>query len=368
MKKILYICGINWRWIFQRPQILALELEKYFDITVLYPQKIIRLWRGQKYTRTAKQSKVFIEFPFQNKIYLLKKISQLFLKKEFRKSKNYDIIWFGYPQNFSLLPKDYNGIVIYDCMDNHYSMIDGAKQKQQLLKNEVALFQRADIIFVSSFALREYVAKYVERQKIYLIRNGLLDSKVYPVNSVVSKSIYKIGYVGTIEQWLDYESLISSLEEFQDVEYHLVGPNMVCTRNVKGIIYDGVIEHQLLFSHIKGFDCLIMPFKVTETIKAVDPVKLYEYISWGKCIISVFYPEIERFQEFVYFYNTPDDYIDVLKELKIKGFPPKYNEIQQREFLSANLWKKRAKQIYSIIQGATKEIAYESNECIRNQT
>ena len=36
MKKMLYMMHIDWDWIFQRPQILAMELSKYFDVTVQY--------------------------------------------------------------------------------------------------------------------------------------------------------------------------------------------------------------------------------------------------------------------------------------------------------------------------------------------
>ena len=39
-KKMLYIMGIDWNWICQRPQILAEYLSKDYDITVAYPVKV----------------------------------------------------------------------------------------------------------------------------------------------------------------------------------------------------------------------------------------------------------------------------------------------------------------------------------------
>ena len=38
--KIMYLTHVNWFWIFQRPQILALFLEKDFDVTV-YSKKVL---------------------------------------------------------------------------------------------------------------------------------------------------------------------------------------------------------------------------------------------------------------------------------------------------------------------------------------
>ena len=48
------------------------------------------------------------------------------------------------------------------------------------------------------------------------------------------------------------------------------------------IHWKGVIEHNKLWENVKEMDALIMPFKVNDIIRDVDPVKLYEYISMGK--------------------------------------------------------------------------------------
>lgn len=354
MKQILYISGINWNWIFQRPQILALELEKYYDVTVLYPKKIIKFWKGQKHTKKVKHSRIVIEFPLQDKIKPLKYISRFFFGKKLRKAKQYDAVWFGYPKGFSMLPEDYTGTVIYDCMDNHSSMTHVTEKKKELQRDEIALFRRADYVFVSSLVLKEYAVRYADEQKVHLVRNGILDTTVYPVKNAFQKKVYKLGYVGTIESWFDYEPLVYSLEQNEDIEYHLIGPCAAHMQNMDRLFYDGVIEHGDLYPYIEDYDCMIMPFQVTETIKAVDPVKLYEYIGWGKCIISVYYPEIERFREFVYFYSTPSEYSGLLTELKHKGFPPKYDEKRQKEFLHDNTWDIRGKQIYSVLQGSDK--------------
>ena len=42
---------------------------------------------------------------------------------------------------------------------------------------------------------------------------------------------------------------------------------------------------------------MIMPFKLNELVKSVDPVKLYEYINYNKPIISIFYQEIKRYSQ-----------------------------------------------------------------------
>lgn len=106
-------------------------------------------------------------------------------------------------------------------------------------------------------------------------------------------------------------------------------------------------NYQLLHQYIIAKSILIMPFVLDDVVLYVDPVKLYEYIAWGKCIICSYYPEIEHFSDFVYFYQNEDEYIQLINEMCEKGFPAKYCKRQQEEFLKQNTWDSR---MYTINQ------------------
>ena len=41
MKKILYLMGIDWYWIKQRPQIIAEMLDRDYDVTVAYYKEVV---------------------------------------------------------------------------------------------------------------------------------------------------------------------------------------------------------------------------------------------------------------------------------------------------------------------------------------
>lgn len=353
MKNMLYVCGINWRWIFQRPQILALQLQEQYNVTVMYPKKIIKFWKDQKESPNPKCSKPILQFPLQNKVKFLKLLSQIGYYRAFRKVFEYDIVWFGYPTYFKYLPQDYSGKVIYDCMDWHSTMIQDKQQQAEIVNLEKQLCDRADIIIVSSNKLKEHITELLDEKskpnKVFLVRNGISNPKCYGVEKAKIRQKNKLCYVGTIEKWLDFRILEKSVSEIDNIEYHLLGPCMTDIPSSKKICYDGVVEHNHLYKAIEKFDCLIMPFKLNDTIEAVDPVKLYEYISWGKCIISIYYTEIERFKEYVYFYRDESEYVELIQKLIKKGFPPKYNERQQQEFIKSNTWKNRSDEIQAIL-------------------
>lgn len=223
-------------------------------------------------------------------------------------------------------------------MDNHVALaLEKFKEEYRRVENK--FIERADLIFVSSLKLAELVNK---PEKTVLIRNGYKEGYVFDVAEPKQKDSYKIGYFGTVAEWFDFPLLEKNLENGANVEYHIIGPGGDASAHPK-MIFEGSVEHAKLYDYVKDYDALIMPFQINELILAVDPVKLYEYISFGKCVISVYYPEIERFEPYVYFYRNQEEYDALIKELEAKGFPPKYTEEQKALFLKENSWEYRYK-------------------------
>ena len=151
-----------------------------------------------------------------------------------------------------------------------------------------------------------------------------------------------IGYFGTIAEWIDFNSLIRCLDEIEEINFFFWGPiSIPRAPQHSRLFYEGIVEHHQLWDKARGMECLIMPFKINNIVKDVDPVKLYEYISMGKIIIAPFYKEIERFEPYVHFYHCEDELLDLLKQLQQHKLKCKYTEIQQISFLEDNTWDNR---------------------------
>lgn len=345
--KILYLVHVPWHWIFQRPQILALQLEKDFDCTVVCRRVLFRKITAQH--DAMPQKAVWANLiPGSGKSSLIKKIDRWIYKRVVEKHIDCDAIWVCHPEVSLAIPEEYAGKIIYDCMDHHVAMVPEA-ERQELYEVEQRLIKRADLVLVSSKKLYEVVPNV---QAAKLVRNGYRKSTVLPVKEPMTKATYTLGYFGTISAWFDLQTIWESIEKNSNIQYHLLGPienginlHPVMTDSTdiirKAIIYDGVIEHGQLGAHVADYDALVMPFVVNDITAAVDPVKLYEYIAFGKCIISIWYPEIDRFEPYVYFYRTKEEYIELLESLSKQGFPAKYNTTQQKEFLQENSWEQR---------------------------
>lgn len=360
--------GIDWNWIYQRPQILAQKLSQDYDVTVVFPRSILQE-RNRKRDSKNLDFKVFGSedsksktssfqlsyrvlktIPFQEKIRFLGWVANLFHRRLFLDYQQYDFIYIGYPLYARYIPEDYKGCLIYDCMDNQEALYPDQKRVYRIVQQEEKLIRRCQLLFVSAQMLAEKVNQIAGYNKAVLIRNGVEIQKVCQIQKPVQKPQYRIAYIGTIAEWFDYALLRQSLKKKLPVVYELIGPiRSKDQEETTDIIYKGIIEHSKLKEIAAGYDALIMPFQCNDIVLSVDPVKLYEYISFGKCIISIYYKEIERFEEFVYFYRTQEEYQKLLETLCQKGFPPKYNAVQQQKFLEENSWKHRYKELKKIL-------------------
>jgi len=351
-KKMLYIMGIDWMWIYQRPHILAEKLSQEYELTVIFPRSILRAYLKNKYENDNRfHKRILWTIPYQEKNKVIEMLIHGIQQKIFNDYQLFDYIYIGYPLYARYIKEDYQGKLIYDCMDNHEALYSDKQRVHRIIEQEKQLLNNCDIVIVTSQVLFEKVNKIAEKQKAILIRNGAKFNSICDIKIQQIKKQYKVGYIGTIAQWFDYNVLECSLRKSIPVTYHIIGPVKTTDRKkTEGIVYEGSIEHKCLAVYISEYDCLIMPFKINEIVLSVDPVKLYEYIAFGKCIISVFYPEIERFRDFVYFYNNMEDYCQLLTRLCNEGFPTKYNEIQQRQFLHENSWDERYEKLIQVIK------------------
>ena len=349
-KKMLYIMGIEWNWIYQRPQIFAEYLQKNYDVTVVCPKQLVHP-RHQDNTPPDKLIEL-LQIPFQEKIGVIGWAADKFHRHLIGDVSKYDLIWVGYPLFGRYIPDSYEGAVIYDCMDNFEALYPDRRETavRKVCGEEIRLLKRADIIFASSEKLKDKMLGICPDKKIKVVRNGCGNAERQKPTEGKQKTGYKLGYIGTISEWFDNKIIEESVRKNGKISYEMIGPiaNHQPIQNGK-VKYCGVVEHDRLGEYVRELDCLIMPFVVNEIILYVDPVKLYEYIAWGKCIIASWYPEIERFHDFVYFYRDEREYLKLINDLAQRGFPAKYSEKEQEEFLGENTWKARANTVLDVL-------------------
>ncbi|MCB6704307.1 glycosyltransferase [Streptococcus parasanguinis] len=357
MKKILYVMNVEWNWIKQRPHFIAEGLSKNYHVEVLY-----RYWYNRKgltlnrNENSVKLSRIY-SIPFITRFAKLKAVNDWIVSRKIKKvARKFDpdIVYLTHPNQFERFDNNYKGKVIYDCMDYHTAFITENSEQQRIKELETKLIARADLILVSSEKLRSNLLKdfqeVIDDSKLKVVRNGY-NGEILEVPAEKRKGPkYIFAYVGTISHWFDFDILLKSLNEFEDIEYRLIGPvSGVTIPENDRIKYLGSVDHQDIYSNIKDADALIMPFTLNDIVEAVDPVKLYEYINFNKDILTVRYKEIERFSKFTYSYDSYDEYKKQLK-LLLQATDIKYDQDSREQFLNANNWENRVSTIEKLIE------------------
>lgn len=355
MKKIVYVMNVDWNWIKQRPHFIAEELAQDNDVTIVYRYRYDR--RGlQKRSAEGQRIRPIYVIPRGDRIDFLRKINHWIKKMSIRyqvAKRKAEVLYLTYPDQFDAVPPAFAGKVIYDCMDNHPAFVKEPAVRQTIEKQEAALIERADHVLVSSQKLGQVLLERYgdcHRSKLTLVRNGYngqeLPVEKIPVSAEEEK--YTVAYFGTISNWFNFDFLRKSLEEFPNLHYLLMGPADVEIPQVQRLSYIGTVEHANLGNAIADAKCLMMPFVVNEIIESVDPVKLYEYINFNRDILCIKYPEVERFEPYVYFYEDYPSFRSQLEQLMHTN-SVKYTALEREDFLKQNSWAERANVIRTLL-------------------
>lgn len=357
-ERILYLCHVDWGWMKQRPQHLAEHLGQYFDVTIAFNYT----WRRGSmvnHFHIGPSCIPLLRVPKRDHFPHLKGLDDFAMRISLRLLiwlVRPAYIWLTSPDLYTYLPRHVRSSIIYDCMDDAPAFPRELKRAAALARVEHELVSHAQLVFVSSERLRDTLqSRHGAQTPFHLLRNAFGGkSLALPSQSHPFRSAVQIGYCGTIASWLDWDLLLNVLDSFPGMEFHLVGAIDAGASIVPHdrIIWHGPKKHDELLAIMSQFDCLAMPFQVTPLIESVDPVKLYEYISFGRPILAVYYDEIARFAPFVHFYRSHKEALELVSRLAVGGLDRKYSEPERETFLVANSWSERASAAATLLKSS----------------
>lgn len=329
---IIYPPVIDWNWMKQRPQGLMSALAKLGN-KVYYCQNL--------------EKRVGVQpIEIENNLYLCYDPDLIDVSP--------DIVWLGNPG----IQKEWVGkykekFLVYDCVDDFYKFWG---------HDEDELTDKADIIVTTSKIL--YDRKREKKEKVYLVPNGV-DSSFFKTErkdivlddiDIYNSSIVKIGYIGALANWIDYDLLFKLANFFGKFLFFLIGvefhpiPIEIKNKKISNVIWLGLKSHDILKYYIDKMDICLVPFKKNEITEATDPVKIYEYLARGKAVVSTKLKTIEEnFNGLVY---LSDDFSEFVENINLALTEIDCQEkIEKRiSFAKKNTWDKRAEEVMNILK------------------
>jgi GT2 family glycosyltransferase len=243
--------------------------------------------------------------------------------------------------------------VVYDCMDE-WENFPGIGRA--VLDQEETLVRSADLTLATAHRLHEKLAPRAAR--LALVPNGV-DLEHYQrhfADSAILGEVARpvIGYYGALASWVDVELLEKTARRFPAATLVLAGGvfDLDLSRverlpNVRLLGQRPYTEMPLL---LWQFDACIIPFKVNEITEATNPVKLYEYLSGGKPVVSPRLSELVPFADLCYLADGHDSFLAALERALAEPADDPRRDAR-RAAARRNDWKER----HLAIQGALEE-------------
>ena len=207
---------------------------------------------------------------------------------------------------------------VFDVIDNwiyHPQM----KDKEIIKNNYDYVDTHADLISTVSEGLME---TFKNNKNVKWIPNGVdieYFSEAQKKNNFQHK--IKIGYVGKIQDRVDFDIIEECLKCYENYEFVFLGPVYAQKDRIKkirstyrNIDFKGDIHYLNLPKEMKEFDIAIIPHKVDKFTNSMNPLKVYEYLAAGKVVVSTQVAGIEGVSKYVL---VADDKENFIKQLDV---------------------------------------------------
>ena len=237
--------------------------------------------------------------------------------------------------------------VVYENIDNWETSLGSILFDRETLEN---MIREADMIVATAQKLVEqtenYVKKYSdEKKKVYYLPNAVDDELFDPRKNYEKPNDLILGeknllYYGSLwGEWFDWE-IIKNLAKDKTVSITLIGDysgiKNIVEEMPENVHFLGLKKQTDLPSYLKYVDYAILPFKPGEISDYVSPLKIFEYISMGKTILTTNLPDIQKYPN-IYSSNNINKWNEIINtKIEVKEWDT---------FITKNNWYARCTDI-----------------------
>jgi len=239
--------------------------------------------------------------------------------------------------------------IIYDCVDDHASF-GGLINPSFVNALEKKTVEVSDVVITTGNEFLKDKLKKFGKEPVQ-IPNGV-DYALFSnwLNNKESLNIKnQIVYVGAIANWFDIDLVKYIADSFKDYEILLIGfasvdiSDLLSKENVKFL---GKLTQEQFAPILWQSKAAMIPFKVNDLTRKIDPLKAYEYLASGVPVVSTPVGNVSQLP--VYVAEAKEDFV---KELK-RAIDDDTIEKRVKRTLNAKeySWENRLETIFKIVE------------------
>ncbi|UCG51127.1 MAG: glycosyltransferase [Candidatus Latescibacterota bacterium] len=373
--KVVWFSEIKWNYLRTRKQ--QIIARKPADVQLLFLEPFVKSGRntyrlrteGGIFSATVPFLKSAPYFPWRTvldrgsarwviDLAVRTRVQRILKQLRFEPSSTGFIISNIYAANIvSSLPRRF---LLYDCNDDH-SSFPGMRSWTKAYFYKTS--READAIFASSQALLDKITDVRGSSGgCEYLGNGV-DYEHFQKNgdprTVEPGGKPRLGYIGALAPWFDFDALAELARERPEWEIVLVGPILLGVdkkvtelTSLPNVFRLPAVSYDRLPAILRQFSVGLIPFRYNELTRGVNPNKLYEYLAAGLPVVTTrFSSEVERYTDLVKavdpgasFIRACEEFVDAVSdENESAGLAERARRIAREhdwDVIAATFWKK----------------------------
>ena len=259
------------------------------------------------------------------------------------------LLWVTSPMHVHLLDLlSYDGLV-YDC-DRDWLDLPG--------QWEGSLARAADVVFAASPALLDQLSPC--SANIALLPNGVNYSLFSNTSSTTSTLLTKVDtpifcWSGVIHADLDLSPVVQTALLKPEWTFLLVGrvekdnPYLSRLRKLPNVIFTGQCPLMELPDWLERSNVCINLLRTDAPDSDIIPSRVYEYLSTGKPVVSMLWPDqVEQFPDVVYGAYTVDSFTELCQRALEED--PSWVADRRRNYGEQASWPRRAESVMQLLR------------------
>lgn len=212
----------------------------------------------------------------------------------------------------------------------------------------------------------------ISPSKVHIIPNGV-DTALFRYDNKVRDKYdsddFIIGYVGVLREWVDLETVFQALTLLEDeVKFLVIGSQGYLKEN-KSLAHDYGVRDRVIFTgrlpyyqipqYISVMDVALVPFHQDQIAYHALPMKLFEYLSCERPVISTRLGAIEReLEDNILYASDSMEYVEKIRLLREDDKLRRRLGRRGREIAEKYDWKIMARKLEEILEKAANQASY----------
>jgi glycosyltransferase involved in cell wall biosynthesis len=239
------------------------------------------------------------------------------------------VLFIWHPQFAELAGTLGEAITCYYVDDEFSAYSGGSEQRaQEILQQEDGLLRKVDLVFANGTVLLQSKNRYGNALSVPMTADFNLFSRSRLPETKVPDDIEavphpRIGYIGNLNDKVDFALLRQLARERSDWSFVLIGPTNIRGAEVRGnfealqvmpnVYLLGSKPRESLPNYIKGLDVCTMVYRQHGWANSVYPLKLHEYLASGKPCIGSGLTSLREFSEVVHIAESPQEWLEAIR-------------------------------------------------------